>query len=161
MFLIHQAYLGDDDIKALYEKLVAQGLHTTVFYSGQHKTAGSWLRYVRERCWLVCIKDNSGVPLAVFWLDEFSGKTAFIHFWVYRGAWRRSSELAGRAIDYITESLGDTLTGVVGKTPVANKAAVGFAIRNGFTEMCRIPDACKMLDGQYSDAVITYKEIIK
>lgn len=159
MYLIHHAYLGNDDLEALYNKLVEQDLHQAVFYAGQHQKAESWARYVRERCWAVCIKSDAGIPLAVFWLDGFSGKTAFIHFWIYRGAWRKSNELAKQAIKYIKECLGDRLTGVIGKTPASNKAAVAFAIRNGFKELCRVPDACPVMGGGTSDAVITYREI--
>lgn len=155
----HQEYLDDYTLQRLYNKLRAEGLYDKVFYEDNHPTANSFVDYIRNQCWMVHVMDTTGEDMGVFWLDGFSGKAAFFHYWVFKVGWGQSKDLQREVIEWLTEELKDSILTLVGKTPASNKLAIRFLKQGGFKILEAIPDAIGFANGTLDDAIISYRRL--
>lgn len=155
----HQEYLSDFQVMDLYDQMVSEGLYDKVFYADQHPTAELFLDYIRAFCWMASVRDEEDESVGVFWLDGFSGKVAFLHYWVFKIGWGQAKRLPQAVVQWITDNTDGCITGLLGKTPSSNRLALRYLGRAGFAQMFEIEDAVRFKDGSYGSAVISYRRL--
>ncbi len=152
----HREYLTEQDMKDIYAKLRNSGMYRTVFCAKQRPTYESWINYIDNETWMVRVTEE-GRDIAGFWLTDFYGKTAFLHYWIYREAWVRTEEIGFAVLNWIEEYV-PSVDRLIGKTPATNKLAVGYLEKMGFKELCKIKDFMTLENG-YDTAIISNYEL--
>lgn len=144
-------------MKRIYNKLKKSGMYETVFYGGQYPTYESWLQYINDEAWLVKVTEE-GKDIAGFWLTDFEGKTACLHYWIYREAWARTKEIGVTILNWIANHV-PSIDRLIGKTPSTNKLAVRYLEKVGFEVFCKIKDCITLANGDYDTAIISNYEL--
>ena len=95
---------------------------------------------------------ESGIVIAEFMLENFTGKAAQIHF-SFHPKCKNKSEACKLTLDTCFKSF-DTIFGL---TPIKNRVACVFALMNGFKKLGILPSGCvymgEIVDAQISIAV--------
>jgi len=150
----HSAYLTDHEVKALFDRVVAEGLYEHFFHSGQCKTANDWLSYVRAPgTWMFRVLRNDEL-VAFAMLDNFSGRAAWFHHCHFRAGWRHTKNTAKACLLWLADALDGYVSTLVGITPASNKLAVKYAEKCGFEVMGTLPHLLNTFNG-IEDAVIS------
>lgn len=150
----HQAYLSDEEITGLYDRMEREGLLDGFFHSAQCVNAQEFLEYVRsDGVWMFDIRRDDEV-VAFAMLDNFSGESAYFHHCHFRTAWRYTRETAQHTLYWLRENCRDLST-LVGITPATNTLAVRYAERCGFKILGVIPKSLPGRGGQAVDAVLS------
>ncbi|BBD08757.1 hypothetical protein [Desulfovibrio ferrophilus] len=165
--LVDARNLGTDGLCPLWEQLEREGSARSLFYDGSMNTAEDFARFAQAPQRLLYAVFVSGTPAALFWLDGWSGRAAFIHFVVFRRAYGSTARVIGR---YVTGWLlrakrkgGLPLVQtLIGLTPETNPLAIRFVRDIGFRVLGRIPHAVTMLEGETTGAIVsilTHEEV--
>lgn len=149
------------DLRALWERLVDEGLVRHVFHDGSVDSAGAFTAFAGEQGRAFYAVYADGDPAALFWLDARAGRSARIHFAVYRAFFGSAARVIGF---YVTDWLlsvrgadGRRLIDVlIGATPRTNRAAVRLLRDLGFTVLGAIPHAAPLAGGASTGAVVSY-----
>ena len=159
MIYTHQNYLDYDDLLDIYETMRKEGSYSRMYVDGAFATANQWIDYIRGRCWLVRMTEDSGEPFAVFWLDGFNGSVAMFHYFVYRRAWGRTTGyILKELFAWLKDNIGDTVFNLIGYTPKSNRLAVRMLKRAGFEIKFEIEEAI-LNDGQYESMIVSYRRL--
>ena len=150
----HAAYLTDDEIRGLYERMEREHLIDSFFHAAQCKSAHEFLAYVRDKgTWMFQVERHGGV-VAFGMLDNFSAESAYFHHCHFRAGWKHTLETAMHTLDWLQASCPSIKT-LVGITPTRNKLAVRYAQRCGFKILGEIPRSLYDRDGNVQDAVLS------
>lgn len=146
--------LTDNHIREVYREAVNGDVLSAVML-GQPMTEDAFLHFVKspENCFAV-VYDSEIKPVAFYWMNNFSGRCAAIHFCVLRHAFSQSFDIGKYVCHWILDTgYVDTLIGI---TPKVYRAAIKFVKRLGFVEKAAIPKAFE-LNGRYIDGILTIK----
>lgn len=130
------------------------GLDRIIFHdSADQATISDWRRVTAPGiAWLVRVHDNDAVVIdangnrpalaAVAWLNSWIGRSAMVHFAVFR-PWREEAVHIGRSFLHWAFGTGciDSLYGV---TPKTYRHALEFVQRLGFHAETALPGACHL-----------------
>lgn len=150
----HSAYLTDDEIRGLFDRVVAEGLYEHFFHSGQFRDSIEWLDYVRSnKAWMFSVSRNDQT-IAFALLDNFSAEAAWFHHCHFRAGWKHTKETATMTLRWLADVLNGYISTLVGITPASNRLAVRYAKRCGFEIMGTLPRALHTFNG-IEDAIIS------
>ena len=139
------ATLPDEGLRGIWERMLAEGKVTDLFYSGGIDTCDDFVQALRSP-WVapvVVVDTHDAAPVMLAWLTNLSGGSAFVHYCTL-GPPRRD---AGRALiaywERLLDQAGDPLIEVLlGITPATHLAALRVIQIMGFTNGCTIPGYC-------------------
>ena len=150
----HAAYLPDDVVCGLYDRMEREHLIDSFFHAAQCKSAHEFLAYVRsEGVWMFRV-ERDGEVVAFAMLDNFSAESAYFHHCHFRAGWRYTLETALHTLDWLQASCPSIKT-LIGITPTRNRLAVRYAQRCGFKILGEIPRSLYDRDGNVQDAVLS------
>ncbi|HEU6437201.1 MAG TPA: hypothetical protein VE028_07090 [Nitratidesulfovibrio sp.] len=146
----HPSPVTDAELDRLWDTLREERLAPVVFHDGGVRSAADLrglLSPHRAWCYLV---QAANVPLALCWLDGFSGRAARIHFCVLRAGLPRADEIGRMVVRFLLAAPGTTqpplgrpapyrLDTLVGLTPAPYRHALAFVARLGFRRAAVIP----------------------
>jgi len=104
---------------------------------------------VNEECFLLFARrvevfgacfDPDGRPAGFFYLTNFEGSTARIHFCLFEAGHACRATIGGRVLDWCFEVF--EFKALIGIIPSTNTGAIGFARKMGGREIARIPGFC-------------------
>lgn len=104
---------------------------------------------VNEECFMLfarrvevfgTVYDPENRPVGFFYLTNFEGSTARIHFCLFEAGHRRRVAVGGRVLDWCFEVF--EFKALIGVIPSINTGAIGFARKMGGREVARIPGLC-------------------
>ena len=150
----HAAYLSDDEIRELYNRMEREGLLDSFFHAAQCKNAGEFLDYVRsDGVWMFLV-ERYGEAVAFGMLDNFSAESAYFHHCHFRAGWKYTHETACYTLEWLRGACAGLRT-LIGITPSRNRLAVRYAKRCGFEILGEIPRSLYDRDGNVQDAVLS------
>jgi hypothetical protein len=92
---------------------------------------------------------------AAVWFTDFTGKTAFAHFVIFRGCEHLARPICHLACRWAFAAGG--LACLLGVIPAINRAAIATMRASGWQEIFRIPQACFVHRlGRHVDGVLCY-----
>lgn len=152
--------VGAQGLGRLWRRLEREGAVRTLFYDGGVRSEHEFARFALNPARLFYAVLVEGRPAALFWLDNWTGQAAFIHFAVLRRAWGRAARIIGR---YVTawllraerEGGGPLVRTLIGLTPDTHPLAVRFARDIGFSILGRVPHALTLADGRAAAAIVS------
>ncbi|MBU1002383.1 MAG: hypothetical protein KKE73_07650 [Proteobacteria bacterium] len=152
--------LGAEGLGSLWRQLGREGMQRTLFYDGGVASSQEFTRFASDpaRLFYAVVVDQS--PVALFWLDGWSGQAAFIHFAVFRRAQGQAARIIGR---YVTgwllraerEGGGPLVRTLIGLTPDTHPLAVRFVRDLGFRILGRVPQVLSLADGRTVAAIVS------
>jgi hypothetical protein len=157
---IHQQYMSDMEVIALFQELEAQDMVGRLFYDGGIKDAAGWLQYMRGMCWLVKVIEKGNGCVGVFWLNGFQGRTAQVHFTIWKHH-ADSQVIIGKAVVEWLASLKQ-FDSLFGCTPKPYRDVVKLIKEVGFGIVGELPGAC-FIDrySKYVPGVISTLDLTK
>lgn len=132
--------MRDSDLGALYEKMVSDGTASTVFYSGDVKSAQEFIALMK-RSILIVAYDDSG-PVGIGWLNCIENRTARAHFCIFSQAWGNSVEIGKQIVEYAINLKSDSgflFDMFIGNTPAAYVSAIAWAQKCGAKHLGVLP----------------------
>ncbi len=137
---IHQQYLTDLEVVALFHELQNQDMVPRLFYDGGVTDDASWLEYMRGMCWLVKVIERGNGCVGVFWLNGFQGRTAQIHFTIWKHHAESQVKVGTAVVEWLA-SLGQ-FDSLYGCTPKPYRDVVKLIKEVGFELQGDLPGAC-------------------
>ena len=105
-----------------------------------------------EKAWFCVLHTDESLAAAV-WITDFVGKSALVHFVVFRRFAHRAREICHLACRWAFES--GKLACLMGLIPKVNRAALASMRASGWLEVFRIPQACHVHRlGRHVDGVL-------
>lgn len=157
--------LPAETVKGLYWLMVQDGIDETVFYSGTVKDENEFLKACQqEGTHTVVLLEETGEPVAIGWLNNFSGSSAHAHWACFKRAWGTGKTLGAikKTLEYWFhfqvqgKPLFDVLLGIY---PEDNRFIDSFARKAGFTVIGTIPQLLyNFWEQRKVGAVISYVE---
>ena len=146
--------------RAVFSRLLDEGrLHSLLYDCAQY---GFIEDLYAEFIGLASVKDAwAGVVMldeqdaSCFVVNSFNGKSAYIHFAVFKGFEHYAVPMG----KYVCKWLFDSgIKALLGLTPVVYRHALAVAYGIGFEKQCTIPGACYMhRKDKFVDGVLTMK----
>lgn len=150
----HAAYLTNDEIRELYNRMEREGLLDSFFHAAQITDADEFLSYARDKGTWLFRADRMGETVAFGMLDSFSAESAYFHHCHFRAGWKHTLETACHALEWLKTACPSVKT-LIGVTPSRNRLAVRYAGRCGFKILGEIPRSLYDRDGNVQDAVLS------
>ncbi len=172
----HPSPVTDAELDSLWDTLCEEGLAPVVFHDGGVRSAADLRELLSaHRTWCYLIQ-ATGVPLALCWLDGFSGRAARIHFCVLRAGLPRADEIGRMVVRFLLRATNPPqpqpgglqpqpdrpapyrLDTLVGLTPAPYRHALAFVARLGFRRAAVIPGGmvlARSTGTRVCDAVLT------
>ena len=136
----HKDHLSKEHLEGSYHAIRNDvTLCKTLWYDGKPAGLQGFMDNIKN-WWYVRVTNPGKVPVGVFWLNGYQGRTAQIHFVVFE-EFRRESVEIGRATMQWLEELG-WLHSVYGLTPATHRHVFPFIEAIGFKILGRVPGAC-------------------
>ena len=144
-------------------KLRDENLVETLFFDGTCKNFSDFMDIMTRKNTLPFALFKDDEIYGFFWLNNFAGKTAQIHFTAFKnsiGLRRCAPSFGTKCISYalsLKDELGYFIDTILGVTPISYKLALKFNKRAGMKEIGRIPNRCVMYyKRRVEDALLTY-----
>lgn len=163
----HPAPVTDAELDRVWSTLCDDGLAPVVFHDGGVRSAADLRELLApHRAWCYVIQ-AAGTPLALCWLDGFSGRAARIHFCVLRAGLPRAEEIGRMVVRFLLTAPAAPASGhpapcpldtLVGLTPAPYRHALHFVTRLGFRRAAVIPGGALLArptGNRVCDAVLT------
>lgn len=158
--------LKDSDLAGLFDKMERDGTVSSVFYGGEVCSRQEFVEYFQaadNRLWVVLDDDDNSITSGYFWVNTFEGRSARIHFCLFREAWRKrkTQRIALTGIETLLWTKtgdGDYLFDcLIGVTPKKNRTACRFIKSIGAVEAGVVPQMLwNAWQGESMDALLTY-----
>ena len=153
----------------VFKRMLAEGRARIVQYQLPKPSLDVWLEHTApDRAWLAAIRADEQLAAAA-WFTDFTGKTAFAHFVIFRGYEHISRQICHLACQWaFASAVGDSLTDedssdsgglacLLGVIPAVNRAAIATMRASGWQEIFRIPQACFVHRlGRHVDGVLCH-----
>ena len=132
-----------------------EGSADTVFYDGIINSRRAFLRFIKGyRCYLVRVEEFSGVIAGVFWLNEFIGKSAMLHFCTFGNDVGAKERLCTQAMQWVSDK--KVLDSLYGLTPKPYRHIWQLMRAIGCTKRGSLPGACHLkYHDRYVDGIIS------
>jgi hypothetical protein len=152
--------IPDAVLVAIWRDIVAENKVEPLFYAGGIDSPADFLRFIKSPALIVCVVVDRirRHPVALGWLTNASGGSAFVHYCVL-GPPRRA---IGKALlNYWCQFRGPDgkplFHVLLGITPETHTMALRVIRIMGFTSIGTIPDYCECaFEGGRRGAVISY-----
>lgn len=148
--------MRDSDLASIYQRVVAERSYRWLFFDRFVQDDEGFISLAKSCLFVPALVDNT--PAGFFWLDGFHGKTARLHFCVFRAFWGDIARQIGRAAFQFVEGLVKDRNGLqilYGFVPLHNVMAKKYALDVGMAPCGVLPlyfeDA---FDGSLVDAAI-------
>lgn len=136
--------LKDSQILHLYDKMVEDQVADTIFFDGEVNSRREFLSAMTSQYNLLYAVECDGLLASACWLNNFSGKTAQMHWTMFGEFWNNGSvRIMKHTLKNIInlkhpggEYLFDVLIGLI---PVTNKRAIEFSRKCGAVVETVIP----------------------
>ena len=141
--------LLDGHLADLYVAMRTGGLDHFLFHASPCPDFETFRKCVRSPdVWFYgAWSRETGSPLGMALLERFEGKTARLHFTLFRGEGFRKGIRTGKA--FLTTLFRETdLSCLLALTPVRFRHAWQYGLALGFERLGSIPDACTLFDRQ-------------
>lgn len=168
--------LTEDALTLLWYQLVDEGSADAMFYDGGVRCVGDFVAFMQAPdvfCYVVYasganvgaaventvgdtvkMPGNAGTPLALAWLNNFSGKAAMMHFSLFKSALSRKEALGRFVLGFLLHArVGDAycLDALYGMTPKPYAHVLRYIRRIGFQVQGTIPGAVRMIPNSYKE----------
>jgi hypothetical protein len=134
------APVADEAARAhVFTRMAAEGRARIVQYHLPEPSLDAWLAHTApDRAWF-CVAHAGEALAAAAWFTDFTGRTAFAHFVIFRGYERMSRRICHLACQWAFSGGMACLLGVI---PAVNRAAIASMRASGWREIFRIPQLC-------------------
>lgn len=154
---------GEPARNAMLDRMMAEGLADTALYdtpAGAFREAWNCIT-APETAWLVQVQAHFPQPdgqccdtAAMAWLNNFTGRTAMLHFCVFRAFHSHAKTIGRHLLRWVFGS--GHFDSLVGLTPAPYRHALRLAEAIGFTPTARVPGACHLVRwGRHVDGVLS------
>ena len=163
----HPAAVTDAELDRVWSTLCNDGLAPVVFHDGGVQSAADLRGLLApHRAWCY-LAQAAETPLALCWLDGFTGRAARIHFCVLRAGLPRAAEIGRMVVRFLLTAPAAPASGhlppylldtLVGLTPAPYRHALDFVARLGFRRAAVIPGGAVLArpaGRRVCDAVLT------
>lgn len=153
--------IPDSGIKRIWERMIDDGAVSKVFYAGEIDTFEKFILYLKSpRTFPFFIFNDDRID-AMVWCTSVRGKSALLHFNVFRSGYGKGAELANAAFTHIfnlQSPKGERVINTIrGETPFFNRLACRYLKTIGMRILGEIPDmAHNKYTGETSPMVISY-----
>ena len=157
----HSGHMSDAAIAGLYDIMDSEGLADFVFYDGNINNRHEFLNFIKGyRCWLVrCEHPERGI-VGLWWLNEFVGKSAMLHFCTFGGSLEEKKDVCVQAMRWLADK--KVLKSLYGLTPCVYRNVLPFMDTLGFERRGKLPGACKLFrHNRYVDGIISVLDLSK
>lgn len=154
--------LRDSELIAIYNKLVAEKLDIILFSTEAEMSPDRFVSIMKSDGTLLLLAEDSENNIAgILWLNRFEGKSARMHFCIFKNWWGKSSEIMQLFREHVfslVDSFGlPIFNTVVGYIPSVNTHAIRCALRDGCKLCGVIPDYFwDYRVGKMIDATVVY-----
>jgi len=130
---------GWKDRAYVFKRMLEEGRARIVQYALPEPSLDVFLEGTApEKAWL-CILHTAERLACAAWITNFTGKTAFAHFVIFRGFEPVSRTLCHLVCQW---AFSGGLACLMGLIPAVNRAAIATMRASGWQEIFRIPQAC-------------------
>jgi len=134
---------GAEDRTRIFERMSQEGRARIVQYSLPEPSLEEWLKCTDPaKAWFGILHTEpcAAQPEAgAAWITDFCGKTAFVHFVVFRGNGHLCRDMCRLTCQWAFDG---GLACLLGLIPAVNRAAIAAMRASGWQEIFRIPQAC-------------------
>lgn len=153
----------DSHLSQIYRRIVRERTVYKTFYDGSVQNTRDFINFVKSDKNRFFFVNYQGKEAGFFWLTEFVAKTAFINYCLFNEFWGKEGYLIGsKCLDMILHQKEPhdeyKIDVLLGLTPVTNKLAMNFLVKNGMKVIGRVPKL--VLDhneGAKVDCVFAYR----
>jgi hypothetical protein len=145
----------------IWASLEKEGKAERLFYDGCVQSEADFIDYLTEPdiyAYAVYAPDWER-PLAVYWLNNFLGHAALMHFAYLEAGLAERYTIGIDTCNFLLRGSGGQVSALIGITPKPFRHAWQFALAVGFVKLGIIPKACPILNADGSirltDAVAT------
>ncbi|MEW5722531.1 MAG: hypothetical protein AB1896_05460 [Thermodesulfobacteriota bacterium] len=140
--------LSEEHLRGLYDRMVRERTLKAVFFDGKVRSAENFLAFAASgeiRFYAGYTREEEALePAGFFWLSDFKGLTAYIHFCLFRRLWGRASvglarEILKGLLAAENENKDRYFRCVRAAVPRTNRLALGFIERIGFVILGTVP----------------------
>lgn len=133
----------DSQIMELWHRMEREGTAKRVFYGGTVLSAQDFLAYMKDPENHLWVFVEDGKPVAFFWLNNFEGRTARIHFCAFKAVWGdQARKIGADALKLCLEDRdgeGPLLDCLIGYTPAKNRLVRRFIREIGMETVGEVP----------------------
>ena len=147
--------LSDKDARAyVFSRMLDEGRARIVQYTLPEPSLDEWLKCTDpKQAWFSILHTDARLACAV-WINNFCGKSALVHFVVFRGFEHLSNTLCHLASAWAFDG---GLACLLGLIPVTNRGAIACMRASGWKDVFRIPEACFVHRlGRHVDALLCH-----
>lgn len=157
----HIDHLTNDEILELYIEASKHGVADIVFYDKDINCPITWFEYLkRTKAWLVRVVDENEEIAFFWWLTDFQGKTACIHFCNWKLTKDECVEASKQSLKWLYD-LGH-FKSLWGCTPKIYRHVFPYIKAIGFEVVGEMQEVCYMVrKGKYLDAKISLLNLKK
>lgn len=158
--------ISDSNMIAIWHRIADEGIDTKIFYAGEISTPEQFIMYFKSaRTFPFFIfsgdRFNNDDLQAIVWCTSIRGKSALLHFCVFKSGYGKGPELSKSAFTHIFGIKGPDGERIVntirGETPKFNRLAVKYLKTIGMKILGEIPDmAYNRYTNELSSMVISY-----
>lgn len=158
--------ISDSNMIAIWHRIADEGIDTKIFYAGEISTPEQFIMYFKSaRTFPFFIFNGDSFKnedlQAIVWCTSIRGKSALLHFCVFKSAYGKGNELSKAAFGHIfsiKDRDGKRIVNTIrGETPRFNRLAVRYLKTIGMTIVGEIPDmAYNRYTNELSSMVISY-----
>ncbi len=152
---------SDTYLKQVFLKIAVEGTLHKIYFDTKINNNIEFIAFIKQKQHSVFFVKAGEKEVGFFWLASFNQRSAFINYCFFKKFWGRDSlKISIFCIDYILEKKkanGDYMLDVLlGLTPINNRLAINFLIKNGMQVLGKIPGICtdyhqnKVVDGLLS-----------
>lgn len=137
--------LTGDMLAALWFRLVEEGIADSLFYDGGVRGVGDFTDFMAASSVYCYAVYDGEAPLALTWLNNFAGRTAMMHFAVFKAGLGMKSVLGRYVVQFLLHGKdaegGYCLDSLYGLTPQSYVHVLRFIRRLGFRQLGVLPGA--------------------
>jgi len=151
-----QHNVTDSQMRTLYRTAVKDDLIRSVFHDNPCFTEEDFVSFVKsaENCFIAIFDNETSEPVAFCWLNGFTGRTALLHFCVFRAYFCQSFDIGEFVCNWLIGS--GYVDSLLGFLPYAYRSARKLVKSLGFVTLARIPNAF-VIRGKVRDGILTVK----
>ncbi len=136
--------LSRNRLATLWRRLVAEQIAPRLFYDGGVRSEEAFIQFMTAQdvyCYAAYVRGN---PVALTWLNNFSGRAAMIHFAIFSAGLSFKTEVGRHVVHFLLHARHEgeyCLDTLYGLTPKPYAHVLRFIRRVGFRVQGEVPSA--------------------